>query len=74
MSQYGPYLLEVKIVKRGRPSSTKGPIGCVSLVYQLLKGISFSSYRIKKDSFLKFIFEKVQVTHSWVATYIIDKC
>ena len=28
---------EGKIVKRGRPSSTKGSIGCVSLVYQLFK-------------------------------------
>ena len=34
MSQYGPYLLKRKIVNRGRPSSTKGSIGCVSLVYQ----------------------------------------
>ena len=32
-----PYLPKVKIVKRGRPSSTKGSIGCVSLVYQLFK-------------------------------------
>lgn len=30
-----PYLLEGQLVKGGRPSSTKGPIGCVSLVYQL---------------------------------------
>lgn len=32
-----PYLPEGQIVKRGRPSSTKGPIGCVSIVYQLLE-------------------------------------
>ena len=31
-----PYLLKGQIVKGGRPSSTKGSIGCVSLVYQLL--------------------------------------
>lgn len=37
MSQYGPYLPKVAIVKRGRPSSTKGSIGCVSMVYQLLE-------------------------------------
>ena len=36
MSQYGPYLPKVAIVKGGRPSSTKGSIGCVSMVYQLL--------------------------------------
>ena len=31
-----PYLPKGQIVKRGRPSSTKGSIGCVSIVYQLL--------------------------------------
>jgi len=39
VSQYGPYLLEGQIVNRGRPSSTKGSIGCVSLVYQLFVNI-----------------------------------
>ena len=46
MSQYGPYLLEGIIVKRGRPSSTKGSIGCVSLVHQLLKYFIFLCIRI----------------------------
>ena len=60
--QYGPYLLMGQIVKRERPSSTKGPIGCVSLVYQLL---------VKLKKFENF-FSRNQ--HSWVATYILDNC
>lgn len=42
-----PYPLKRKIVKRGRPSSTKGSMGCVSIVYQLFNNNLYETIFIR---------------------------